>query len=178
MGDQRDKWPEIPAWDRAVMAWPDLVVRSMGDLCQHLVSGDLDAFRTYASLPAPEVGALELANGSRYSARLARDRILVVGADERRLQPGWNKAGFAVTRASSAFHVFEANGPGLKDLIQRATTLDVDNPGPSAVALFAGVDAVLYRYGSTDTLRVHVDRTLASYIWSWIDIVWGSRTIR
>src|SRR5688500_16263484 len=100
MGDQRDKWPEIPAWDRAVMAWPDLVVRSMGDLCQHLVSGDLDAFRTYASLPAPEVGALELANGSRYSARLARDRILVVGADERRLQPGWNKAGFAVTRAS------------------------------------------------------------------------------
>ena len=34
---------------------------------------------------------------------------------------------------------------------------------------YGGVMAVVYRHGDAGTLRIHVDRGLASYLWEWFE---------
>jgi hypothetical protein len=74
----------------------------------------------------------------------------------------------------AALHVFEVEGTGLADVVVRATTLDPASQSPSAAMLFAGVNAVAYRYAAANRLRVHVDRGLAAYVWEWFDAVVGT----
>ena len=64
---------------------------------------------------------------------------------------------------------FEASGAGVRDLLARAVTVDPDHPGPCAAMPFGGVMAVVYRHGDAGTLRIHVDRGLASYLWEWFE---------
>ena len=82
--------------------------------------------------------------------------------------PGWHGEGFAVTDVSAMFHVFEISGPGLPRMLQEATALDLDNPGPSASVMFAGLHAVAYHVGDKTRLRVHVERGFATHLWSWL----------
>jgi hypothetical protein len=51
----------------------------------------------------------------------------------------------------------------------RAAVVDSGNPGPSAAVSFAGVTCYFYRHRNLQTLQVHVERGLASYVWSWCE---------
>jgi hypothetical protein len=165
MLDHGNKWAEIPQWATANIDTPSVKVRSVPGLTQHLVSGNIDGFRQTHGL-APPIGGLGLAAGWRYAAWMARDRVLAVGIEE--LVQGWNFEGYAVTRMSSAMHVFEIFGERAIDLVTRACVVDSYTPGPSAATSFAGVVSCLYRHEVTAAIRVHVDRSLAPYLWSWI----------
>lgn len=168
MRDHVLKWPEIPDWSRAVITGSGLRVRAVGPLEQHLVSGDLAAFGRASGLDPQGVGALGQAGGTAYTVRLGRDRLLVVSALDT-LATGWNAVGYAVTAVGAALPAFEMAGDRALEVIRRATTLDPAAPGPCATLHFAGVQAVLYRHGDADTFRLHVDRGLATHVWSWLD---------
>lgn len=163
-----ERWPAAPDWSAAVMEGPGFTVRTVLGLEQLLVSGDLDAWNQASGLSGPGVGAFALAKGEAYQARIARDRLLAVSAGPLAVEPGWHEAGFAVTRIDAGLHVFEVEGPELKGVIARATTLDPAAASPSAAMLFAGVGVVAYRHDTPDRLRIHVDRGLAAYLWQWL----------
>lgn len=169
MRDLAAKWPRVPDWQTAVLETHVLSIRTLSGLNQYVVSGDLEAWRRHAAMPGPGIGALAVAGGDPYAVRLARDRILLTGGDLPHLASGWNEQGFAVTGIGDGLHVFEITGPSLPDLLARATSLDQSTPGPCAAILFAGVNAVAYRYKNAGTLRVHVDRGLATYLWTWFN---------
>lgn len=162
------KW--TPLGDATVrrIEQPGLTVRPLTWLATTLVSGDLAAAAAPAGVSATGVGALGLAEGDLYSVRLARDRMLIVGTREAPLVPGWNPAGFAVTPMPSAHEIVEIVGPRATEIVARATTLPIAGPSPSAAVVFAGLAGVLYAHGDAATLRLHVERGHAAFLWAWL----------
>ncbi|RVB29129.1 hypothetical protein EN918_22560, partial [Mesorhizobium sp. M7A.F.Ca.CA.004.05.1.1] len=163
MRDLAEKWSITPDWQSAVIATPDLAIRAVLDLNQLMVSGDLDAWTRASSIGGTGVGAFGIAQGDRYAARLARDRLLVVSKSPLAIATGWHADGFAVTAISAGLQIFEAEGMALDAFIARGTTLDPAKPSASAALSFAGISAVVYRLDGK--LRIHVDRGLATYLW-------------
>ena len=167
MVDHSTKWAALPDWSQARLTGTGIEITSLPTLDQHLVSGDLVAFGRHAGVSPEGVGALGIASGANYSVRVARDRLLAVGIEEENLKAGWHDEGFAVTATSAGLHVFQLSGRNALDMVRRATTLDIGNPGPSAATVFAGILGYLYTHGEKDTIRLHADRGLATYLWSW-----------
>ncbi|MDH6233576.1 sarcosine oxidase gamma subunit [Mesorhizobium soli] len=167
MRNLAEKWAVVPDWQQAAIVVPGLTIRSMVGLSQYLVSGNLDAWSRASGVPAKGVGAFGKAEGERYAAQVARDRMLVVSANPLDIQPAWHGEGFGVTVVSAGLQVFEAEGAATAELIARATTLDPSAGSSSAALSFAGANAVVYRHG--DKLRIHVDRGLATYLWTWME---------
>jgi sarcosine oxidase gamma subunit len=64
--------------------------------------------------------------------------------------------------------VFELTGPGAMDVIVRGCPLDPSDTGPCSAIFFAGVPVSMYRHDGLETIRLHVDRSLAHFLWSWI----------
>ena len=116
----------------------------------HLVSGRVQAANT--------------AEGhDPVSLWLAPDRVLVVGW----AQPAEVEGAF-VSDITDGQVVFRLSGPNIADLLAMATTLDPTllAHGRCAHTLFAGVRALLYRYG--DGVCLHVDRPLARFVADWL----------
>lgn len=168
MLDNSRKWRPEPDWARAVLAAPSLSVRAVAGLPQRLVSGDIGGFLARYGLGS-DVGALGLASGGRYAVRMARDRLLAVGMTAQECADGWHVEGYGVTTVGAGLRVLEARGPGVRDLIARATTIDPADPGPCAALQFCGMTCSVYFHGDLQTLRIHVDRGLAAYLWEWLE---------
>ena len=166
MRDLAEKWSVAPDWQNAVIATPGLAIRAVLDLNQLLVSGDLDAWTRASGVDGTGVGALGAAQGDRYAARLARDRLLVVSNSPLAIAMGWHAEGFAVTAISAGLQMFEVEGMALDAFIARGTTLDAKQASASAALSFAGISAIVYRHQGR--LRIHVDRGLAAYLWTWM----------
>ncbi len=166
--DLAQRWPAAPDWRSAGIEGVGVTVKSVAGLHQMLVSGDLDAWNRASGLTGSGVGALALAGGDAWQARVARDRLLAVSRSAPPAAAGWHAEGFAVTVVSAAMQVFEAEGAALNELIARATTLDPKQPSASAALSFAGISAIVYRHG--EALRIHVDRGLAAYLWTWLEM--------
>ena len=171
MRDLAEKWSVAPDWQSAVITTPGLVVHAISGLNQLLVSGDLDAWATVSGMDGTGAGAFGSAKGDRYAARLARDRLLAVSNTPLAIATGWHAEGFAVTATSAGLQMFEVEGPALDAFIARGTTLDPGQPSASAALSFAGISATVYRHESK--LRIHVDRGLAAYLWTWMDQATG-----
>ncbi|MGX7876397.1 hypothetical protein ACVDG5_030245 [Mesorhizobium sp. ORM6] len=168
MRDLAGKWSVAPDWQSAVITAPGLVVSAISRLDQLLVSGDLEAWARVSGVKADGVGAFfGVAEGERYAARLARDRLLVVSNTPLAIAGGWHAEGFAVTEISAGLLVLEVEGSALDAFIARGTTLDPKQTSASAALSFAGISAIVYRHA--DRLRVHVDRGLAAYLWTWME---------
>ncbi|ESZ25827.1 hypothetical protein [Mesorhizobium sp. L2C084A000] len=172
MRDLAEKWSVAPDWQSAVITATGLVVRAICGLNQLLVSGDLDAWAHASSIGGTGVGAFGTAQGDRYAARLARDRLLVVSKSPLPIATGWHADGFAATAISAGLQIFEAEGTALDAFIARGTTLDPSQPSASAALSFAGISAVVYRHDGK--LRIHVDRGLAAYLWTWMATAAGN----
>lgn len=168
MLDLSSKWRPEPDWAQARLIGPTVSVRAVTGVTQRLVSGDVGGILARYGLGA-DVGALGLATGERYAVRVARDRLLVVGVSAAELADGWHDEGYAVSSVGSALALFEARGQGIGALLSRAVTIDPDAPGPCAAMGFGGVTGIVYRHADTSTLRVHVDRGLAAYLWEWLE---------
>ena len=168
MLDHAAKWDAAPDWSTAVLEAAGATVRSLDLPDMALVGGDLGAFGRASGFDPQGAGALGAVDGDGYTVRLARDRLLAVGPLPGTVREGWNDAGFAITPSGGAEHVFQLAGEGVPALLSRATTLDPAKPGPCAAIGFAGIPAVLYRHGPSGALRLHVERGLAVYLWSWL----------
>ncbi|BAV49617.1 hypothetical protein MesoLj113a_02870 [Mesorhizobium sp. 113-1-2] len=167
MRDLAEKWSVAPDWRTATIEVPGLKIGAVTGLHQRLVSGDLPAWAEASGFDGPAVGAFGLAEGIRYSVRLARDRLLAVSTTPIGMATGWSPEGFAVTEISAGLQVFEVEGPALEAVIARGTTLDPRQPSASAALSFAGIGAIVYRHESK--LRIQVDRGLAAYLWTWME---------
>jgi sarcosine oxidase gamma subunit len=167
MRDLAEKWSVAPDWQNATITTPGLVARAVPGLSQMLVSGDLDAWAKTSGMEGSGVGAFGVAQGDRYATRLARDRLLLVSNTPLATAAGWHAEGFAVTEISAGLQVFEVEGLSLDAFIARGTTLDPRQPSASAALSFAGISAIVYHHESK--LRIHVDRGLAAYLWTWME---------
>ncbi|MGE0006080.1 MAG: hypothetical protein AB7S92_10830 [Parvibaculaceae bacterium] len=169
MRDLAEKWSAVPDWERAVIVAPGLVVRSLSGFSQQLVSGDIAAWARRSGTEAGAAGALSIASGGRYALHAARDRVLAVSETPFVIEPGWHGQGFAVSSCDAGFHMIEIEGERLGVLWARATSLDGRGATPGAAILFAGVSVLCCRHGHADRLRIHVDRGLAPYLWTWLE---------
>jgi sarcosine oxidase gamma subunit len=167
--DLSETWPAPPDWPTAVLERADVQARTIAGLIQHLVSGNLTAYAQADETVGTGIGAVASVSGDRYALRLARDRMLAIGARGDLAQPGWHAAGFSVTDVSAAFHVFEFSGTGLPRLLAEAMLIDPEQGGPSAAAVFAATPAIVYRHGPEQRLRLHVERGLATSVWNWLE---------
>ncbi|ENN83875.1 hypothetical protein RHSP_41714 (plasmid) [Rhizobium freirei PRF 81] len=171
MVDHARKWDAAPDWSTAKLIGKDIAIWSIELPDQTLVSGDLAAFGRNAEMDGRGVGTFGHVDGEAYTIRLARDRLLAVGRLPQTVREGWNEAGFAITSFGGANHVFELSGEGQADLLARATSMALLDPGYSASVGFAFVPSVLYRHGPLNNLRLHVERGLAVYVWAWLKTV-------
>lgn len=167
MRNLAEKWSKTLDWQDAVIEAPGLKIGSVSGLHQRLVSGDLVAWAEASGFDGTAVGAFGQAEGIRYTVRLARDRLLAVSATPLGMATGWYSQGFAVTEISAGLHMFDASGKAVDAFVARGTTIDPRQVSASAALSFAGIDAIVYRHG-TD-LRIHVDRGLAGYLWTWME---------
>ena len=163
MADLGECWPKEPDWSAAPHAW-GLEIRRVSDVFQTLVSGNLEAWSAGSRIgldvaPAP---------GRDYAVRVARDRVLMVTAQPMASRPGWNASGHAATDLSGGYLLLEISGARLPELLSRATTLPGLDASPSAAIRFAGLDAIAY-FVAQGVLRLHVDRSLSGYLWSWLE---------
>ena len=170
MLDLGQRWPDVPDWTAARMEGPDFTVEPVNGLTSWLVSGNLDAFAARSGLSAQGAGALGLATGKRYSVRLARSRLFVVGLGETELAHGWNEPGFAASPVSAAWQAFDLTGPGMARILSEATAINPADPGPSASIVFAGLGAIVYRHGEEGRIRLHVERGHAAALWHWFGL--------
>lgn len=166
MAEYERIWAKVPEVEQQHIE--GLTIRKVIGLWQYMVSGDLKAAATRAGVNADGVGVLGLASGSRYSVRLARDRLLVVSDEPDLFAQGWSDEGYAVSGMSAALEVLELSGPLSQEIVKRATMLNHVSFSPCAVTLFAGVTTSVYRYGDPADLRLHFDRGLAAFIWNWL----------
>ncbi len=167
MRNLAEKWSKAPDWQDAVIEVPGLRIGSIPGLHQRLVSGDLAAWVEASGFDGTAVGAFGLAEGGRYTVRLARDRLLALSTTPLGMATGWYSQGFAVTEISAGLHIFEVSGEAVDAFIARGTTLNPEQTSATAALSFAGIDAIVYRHDTT--LRIHVDRGLAAYLWTWIE---------
>ncbi len=167
MRNLAEKWSKAQDWQDAVIEAPGLKIGSVSGLHQRLVSGDLAAWAAASDFDGTAVGAFGQAAGIRYTVRLARDRLLVVSTTPLGIATGWHSQGFAVTEISAGLHLFEVTGEMVDAFVARGTTLDPKQVGASAALSFAGIDSIVYRHGTA--LRLHVDRGLAAYLWTWME---------
>lgn len=167
MRDLAEKWSVAPDWENATIEVPGLKICAVTGLHQRLVSGDLAAWAEASGFDGTTVGAFGLTEGIRYTIRPARDRLLAVSTTPVGMATGWFNDGFAVTEISAGLQVFEVEGPALDAFVARGTTLDPNQASASAALSFAGISAIVYRHQGS--LRVHVDRGLATYLWTWME---------
>jgi len=167
MRDLTPNWPPVPDWRTARLDSLDIGVRTLPVTAQHLVSGNLAVFAARAGLRDQGAGAFAETAGERYALRVARDRMLVVNGLADALDGGWHEDGYAVTDVSAMYHVLEIEGAGMDALIGEATAMDPAAQSPSAMVMFAGQQAVVYRHEGR--LRVHVERGFAPYLWQWLE---------
>ncbi|WP_421914840.1 hypothetical protein [Mesorhizobium sp.] len=172
MRNLAEKWSVAPDWQDAAIEVPGLRIVSASGLHQRLVSGNLAAWAEASGFDGTAVGAFGLAEGIRYTVRLARDRLLAVSTTPIGMATGWYSQGFAVTEISAGLHVFEVSGDAIDAFMARGTTLDPKQTSASAALSFAGIEAIIYRHGAT--LRIHADRGHAAYLWTWMENAAGN----
>lgn len=160
--DRGEFWPEPADFAQDI---PGLSVRDLPELPQAYVSGDLAAFCAAHDLPAP-LGLLGQARGERYTVRLARQRLLVVGLEP---EPGWNPGGWGVTPMGAGLAVVAVTGPRWREFFARATPIDPDAGSASAVFLLGdGLSVILSRHDAPDNLRLHIARAMLPALHAWL----------
>jgi len=169
MLDRSRFWTPAPADGQAQFVARDVEVKVVDGLSQALLSGPqrFGAGRL-AGIAAP-VGFSGVAVGPRYAVAIARDRSLIVAEGAIGLAEGWDAtSASAVTRMDDAFVVLDLEGPGLADLLSKATTLDFADASPSAALTFAGLPCLACRFARPDVVRLHVERPLAGALAEWL----------
>jgi hypothetical protein len=169
MLDRGRFWTPAPAAGQAQFAARGVAVKAVTGLSQALLSGPQRfGVGRFAAIAAP-VGFSGVAIGPRYAVAIARDRSLIVSEGAIALTEGWDlDSASALTRVDDAFVVLDLEGPGLTDLVSKATTLAFADASPSAALLFAGLSCLAYRRERSDVLRLHVERPLASALAEWM----------
>jgi len=171
MLDRSRFWSPAPALGQAQFAARGVDIAVVAGLSQALLSGPqrFGAGRL-AGIAAP-VGFSGVAAGPRYAVAIARDRSLIVAEGAIALAEGWDgESATAVTCMDDAYVVLDLEGPGLIDLLSKATTLDFADASPSAALAFAGLPCLAYRYARSDVLRLHVERPLACALAEWMRV--------
>ena len=154
MRDDRLKWAPVPdpleaISGEAVSLAPCHVGR------QYLVSGV-----SIATQDAFVGGWPTVITGEDYTLRIARDQVLQVGCTSR--TTGWDaETSHALSDMTDGFEVFEVTGARAIDVLQRGAELDLNHSSRSVARDLWGMRVLLYRHGSEETFRLHIERSHA-----------------
>lgn len=164
--DTHKLWQETPDLGTASLSMSGALLRKVTVGSQYMVSGAIALAAAKAGVDISGAGAFGVVAGTKYSLRLARERLLIV-SDTAVLAAGWHEDGYALTPMGGALAVFDISGPRAIEIVKRGTATSISNPGSCAAVSFAGAIAFLCRVENEETIRIHVDRGLASYLWQW-----------
>ncbi|MFK5979234.1 MAG: hypothetical protein QM488_10150 [Rhizobiaceae bacterium] len=165
MRDFADKWTRVPDWKNQKIETPDYSIKRLFGLHQTLISGALDK----APVKMKPIGWGPIAKGSNYAIQFSRDRILHVSDKQEKEPFGWHPKGFATSCADDLYAIFEISGDGISQVFARATTLNWHGESKSASMQFSKLNALVYRYGEENKLRIHIDSPHAPYFWTWLE---------
>lgn len=168
VGESTDKWTVFPDWHKAAIHRQRWTVQPISGLGQILVRGEI-AKGVETFVPgAHEVGLWGVARSLPYVVRVARDTVLVVSSEPIACEPGWRPGGWSATPAESANLIFDIAGDALAEVISEGSSADLEAGSPSATTLFAGIPCMIYRT-SACVARLHVENSLAPYLWRWLE---------
>ena len=139
-----------PAGEAAVVG-PGFTLRRLAPSGQWLISGE-------------DAASGSVVGRDPYAVWLAPGRRLVVAQ-----APGATPQGPYVADVSDDLALFELAGPRWPDILAMASLADLAllAPGRCLQAMFAGVQALMYRHD--DALRLHVERHAAAHLVEWLD---------
>lgn len=167
MRDRGHFWRPVPDWCNVSLRGKGWSVSRIEGFGQTMLSGKIEAAVDELAHGAAEVGLWGLTDTDRVLVRIARDKALLVTPSP--LEAGLGlRDEFVATPADDAWAVFELSGDTIADLVAQATSVDLDAGSRSASVLFAGVPALLYRTAK-DVARIHVEASLATYLWTWLE---------
>lgn len=178
MLDLGPRWSPPPDWGPARLSRRGLDVAPLLDLRQVMLSGDL-ATGLAALCPAARLkGAHDADAADPYAVRIAVDRVLLVCAAGLDTVPvghsAWHASGFAATDLSAGMIALALAGPDAPALLARGTGVDLLTAPPASggggAMVIAGTRIVAYRHGVAE-VRLHVDRSMAPYLWRWLETV-------
>ncbi|PCI02963.1 MAG: hypothetical protein COB78_11810 [Hyphomicrobiales bacterium] len=165
MRDFAEKWTPVPDWEKQKIEAAGFSVHRLFGLHQTLISAatGLDPVKN------KPIGWGPIAKGNDYAIQISRDRILQV-SDKPTKQPfGWQMKGFATSCANDLYAVFEISGKDCNQVFARASTLNWRGESKSASMQFSKLNALVYRHGEENKLRVHIDSPYATYFWTWLE---------
>ena len=169
MRDPAAIWTPPPDWATARLVRGDWQARAVPGLHQTLVSGALDRAAADLAPGVPEIGLWGIAGGCPYLVRIARDRALLVTEPPAGAPDGWHPQGWAASELSGGWLVMDLSGPAAAEIVRESTAADLDAGSPSAAVRFAGIVGVLVYRTAPGTVRLHVERGLAPYLWRWLE---------
>ena len=167
MRDFAEKWTPVPNWEKQKIETAGFSVNRVFGLHQTLISGGIDL----APVKKKPIGWGPVAKGNDYTIQISRDRILHISDKPKKGSFGWNAKGFAISRADDLYAIFEISGDSVSQVFARATTLNWQGDSKSASMQFSKLNALVYRHGEENKLRIHIDSPHATYFWSWLEQV-------
>ena len=168
MHDPAAIWTPEPDWSSAQISREGWQARPVAGLHQTLLSGALDRAAEALAPGPPGIGLWDVAERLPCLVRIARDRGLLVAESPASIADGWHD-GWAASDMTDGWRVLEVSGPAAEEIVREGTAADLEASSPSAAVRFAGLVGVLvYRTGA-GTVRLHVDRSFAPYLWRWLE---------
>jgi heterotetrameric sarcosine oxidase gamma subunit len=171
MRNRGEFWTPVPDWQTSMLDGPDVGIASVrGIVGIHLVSGEIGCALERLGGLSP-AGPREVVRGERYALRLAPDRVLIVSSRVEALTPGWSHEGCAVSDVTEGMVAVDVTGDGAAEVIAEGTGYDFGatdvRAQESATLLFAGLRVAISR--RSDGFRLHIERSLAAALWSWLE---------
>jgi sarcosine oxidase, subunit gamma len=129
---------------------------------------------------APPVAPNRVAeSGGSHILWLGSDEWLAV-VDEERSEPCWRRLvegligqHAAVADVSEARAVIGISGPKARETLAHGCSLDlhprVFGPGQCAQTLLARIPVIIHQRGGEPSFDIYVQRSLAEYLWSWLE---------
>lgn len=175
MLDVSGAWTIPPTWEKCTIKIAGALLRPVLNLRQILLSGDipmgLGRYAPGIGLKGPGDPAI----GEKYAVRLASNRGLLVSESEVDMSEGFSdwSNGYAISDVSDAFAVFEIEGPLLRTILSHGAALSMlaNQTGGAAMTTFGDILAIVYFRETKNCARIHVDRSLAPYLWRWFEVL-------
>lgn len=147
-----------------------VLVGLLPNLSTCLVSGPRETVKQHFSI-GEIYGWPGHVDSDPYFLSLRPDQLAWVGACT--IDDGWHPEGFAVSKVTDAYRVFEITGEQRLAFLARGSSMRLDGASGSVAGLFAGFSVWMYHHSVTKAIRFHVESAYSEAF-----ALWCQRTLK